>query len=60
MSYPRAVTICDVGTRDGFQIEHEFIPTATKIAVIDAIIAAGVYRISPHTASGRSRTPLAR
>jgi hydroxymethylglutaryl-CoA lyase len=45
MAYPKAVTICDVGTRDGFQIEHQFIPTATKIEVIDAIIAAGVRKL---------------
>lgn len=45
MSYPKAVTICDVGTRDGFQIEHQFIPTATKIEVINAIIAAGVRKL---------------
>ncbi|MBL8698418.1 MAG: hydroxymethylglutaryl-CoA lyase [Alphaproteobacteria bacterium] len=45
MSYPKKVTICDVGTRDGFQIEHKFIPTATKIEVINAIIAAGVRKL---------------
>jgi hydroxymethylglutaryl-CoA lyase len=26
------VTVTEVGSRDGFQIEREFIPTATKIA----------------------------
>lgn len=45
MTYPKAVTICDVGSRDGFQIEHQFIPTATKIEVIDAVIAAGVRKL---------------
>jgi hydroxymethylglutaryl-CoA lyase len=45
MPYPKQVTICDVGTRDGFQIEHAFIATATKIEVIDAIIAAGVPKL---------------
>jgi hydroxymethylglutaryl-CoA lyase len=45
MPHPKEVTICDVGTRDGFQIEHQFIPTATKIEVIDAIIAAGVRKL---------------
>jgi len=45
MAYPRAVTICDVGTRDGFQIEHDFIPTKTKIEIINAIIAAGVRKL---------------
>lgn len=36
------VKITEVGTRDGFQAEREFIPTADKIAVIDALIDAGI------------------
>jgi hypothetical protein len=32
MKLPRRVTICEVGTRDGFQIEPDFIPTELKIA----------------------------
>ncbi|CAK7061167.1 MAG: Hydroxymethylglutaryl-CoA lyase YngG [Desulfovibrio sp.] len=39
---PAAVTILDVTTRDGFQIQKEWIPTEFKTAVIDALIAAGV------------------
>ena len=35
MKLPKRVTVCEVGTRDGFQIEPEFIPTETKIALID-------------------------
>jgi hydroxymethylglutaryl-CoA lyase len=45
MPYPKAVAICDVGTRDGFQAEHAFVPTATKIEIIDAIVAAGVRKL---------------
>ena len=45
MAYPRSVRICDVGTRDGFQIEHDFIPTRDKVAIIDAIVAAGVRKL---------------
>jgi hydroxymethylglutaryl-CoA lyase len=45
MAYPKSVRICDVGTRDGFQIEHDFIPTRDKIATIDAIVAAGVRKL---------------
>ncbi len=45
MAYPKAVSICDVGTRDGFQAEHDFIPTATKVEIIDAIVAAGVRKL---------------
>ena len=36
------VKITEVGTRDGFQAEREFIPTADKVAVIDALIDAGI------------------
>ncbi|MEP7328867.1 MAG: hydroxymethylglutaryl-CoA lyase [Betaproteobacteria bacterium] len=36
------VSITEVGTRDGFQVEARFIPTAVKAGVIDALIAAGI------------------
>jgi len=36
------VAITEVGTRDGFQSEPEFIPTAVKAQVVDELIAAGV------------------
>jgi hydroxymethylglutaryl-CoA lyase len=36
------VTICEVGPRDGFQIEATFIPTARKIEIINALFAAGL------------------
>jgi hydroxymethylglutaryl-CoA lyase len=45
MAYPKRVTICDVGPRDGFQIEKEFIPTATKVEVINALIATGMRKV---------------
>ena len=45
MNLPARVTICEVGTRDGFQIEPEFIPTDEKIEVVDLLSAAGVPRI---------------
>jgi hydroxymethylglutaryl-CoA lyase len=45
MKLPERVTLCEVGTRDGFQIEPEFIPTDDKIAVVDLLSAAGVPRI---------------
>lgn len=38
----RFVTVTEVGTRDGFQSEKEFIPTETKAALINALINAGV------------------
>jgi hydroxymethylglutaryl-CoA lyase len=45
MRLPGHVTVCEVGTRDGFQIEPEFIPTAQKIEVVDRLTEAGVPRI---------------
>src|SRR5258706_12193946 len=45
MELPGSVTICEVGTRDGFQIEPDFIPTELKIEVVDRLSDAGVPRI---------------
>jgi hydroxymethylglutaryl-CoA lyase len=45
MKVPRHVTICEVGTRDGFQIEPDFVPTDSKIEVVNALAAAGLPRI---------------
>jgi hydroxymethylglutaryl-CoA lyase len=42
---PDRVTICEVGTRDGFQIEPAFIATEDKVAVVDSLSEAGVPRI---------------
>ncbi len=45
MTYPERVTIVEVGPRDGFQVEPEFIPTELKVEVINAIARAGVRKI---------------
>ncbi len=45
MRFPERVTICEVGTRDGFQIEPDFIPTELKIEVVDLLADAGLPRI---------------
>ncbi|MGI9333086.1 MAG: hydroxymethylglutaryl-CoA lyase [Gammaproteobacteria bacterium] len=42
---PKHVEITEVGPRDGFQAEAEFVPTEDKIRFINALIAAGVPRI---------------
>lgn len=39
---PTTVSIREVGPRDGLQAEHGFVPTATKIALIDALSRTGV------------------
>jgi hydroxymethylglutaryl-CoA lyase len=45
MQVPASVTICEVGTRDGFQIESDFIATEQKIEVVALLAGAGVPRI---------------
>jgi hydroxymethylglutaryl-CoA lyase len=45
MRLPDRVTMCEVGTRDGFQIEPDFIPTDTKVEVVNLLSDAGVPRI---------------
>jgi len=41
----RRVIVTEVGTRDGFQAERAFIPTAAKAAVVEALFDAGVRSI---------------
>ena len=36
------VTVREVGLRDGLQIEPGFVPTPTKVALLDALVAAGL------------------
>src|SRR6059036_503203 len=45
MKLPDRVTICEVGTRDGFQIEPDFIPTELKVEVVTLLAEAGMPRI---------------
>ncbi len=39
------INVNDVGVRDGFQIEKNFIPTETKIAIIDQLTTTGLAKI---------------
>ncbi|NNF03322.1 MAG: hydroxymethylglutaryl-CoA lyase [Rhodothermales bacterium] len=45
MKRPERVELCEVGPRDGFQFEEVFIPTRTKISIIEKLIASGLPRI---------------
>jgi hydroxymethylglutaryl-CoA lyase len=45
MKFPPRVFICEVGTRDGFQIEDGFIATEQKIAIVNRLGACGLPRI---------------
>lgn len=41
-TYPSRVSITEVGLRDGLQMESEFIPTETKLRLLEALMDAGV------------------
>jgi hydroxymethylglutaryl-CoA lyase len=45
MNRPARVEVTEVGPRDGLQAEAEFVPTETKINLINDLIAAGMPRI---------------
>jgi hydroxymethylglutaryl-CoA lyase len=45
MQLPERVTVTEVGTRDGFQIEPDFIATEQKVEVVNLLSEAGVPRI---------------
>ncbi len=45
MRLPSKVHILEVGPRDGFQAEHEWIPTERKIEIINALSRTGVPEI---------------
>jgi len=45
MAVPPKVSVIEVGPRDGFQMETVFIATAIKVAIINAVAAAGVTKI---------------
>lgn len=42
---PKAIEICEVAPRDGFQAEHNWIPTETKVAIIQQLASTGVKSI---------------
>ncbi|MDX2044054.1 MAG: hydroxymethylglutaryl-CoA lyase [Acidobacteriota bacterium] len=45
MNLPKQVTIMDVSPRDGLQSEVAFVPTEKKIALIEALVGAGIRHI---------------
>src|SRR3954464_5523885 len=45
MEFPEAVSIREVGPRDGFQNEPEVLPTAEKVRLIDMLARTGLRRL---------------
>jgi hydroxymethylglutaryl-CoA lyase len=43
--HPMRLYVNDVAVRDGFQIERNFIPTATKVELIDQLSRTGLHKI---------------
>ena len=50
----------EVATRDGFQIEPEFIPTDTKVALIDALSECGYAKIEVTSFTSPKAIPMLR
>ena len=42
---PTRLYINDVAVRDGFQIEKQFVPTATKVELINQLSRTGLHKI---------------
>lgn len=40
--FSKAIDICEVAPRDGFQAEHEWIPTETKLEIIRMLATTGI------------------
>lgn len=56
----RRIHFNEVATRDGFQIEPEFIPTDTKVALVDALSACGYAKIEVTSFTSPKAIPMLR
>jgi len=45
LALPTSVEIIEVGPRDGFQIQPDFIPTENKVRIIQSLIGTGIRRM---------------
>jgi len=45
MNFPKTITICEVGPRDGLQNEKELLSTEQKIELIEGVLSSGVSSI---------------
>lgn len=45
MNLPKKVTVVEVGPRDGFQSERQFIPTDKKVQIVNALLKTGLKHI---------------
>ena len=56
----RRVQLCDVGLRDGLQMEAQFVPTEDKIALVNALSAAGLAKIEVTSFTSPTAIPALR
>jgi hydroxymethylglutaryl-CoA lyase len=54
------ITICECFARDGLQHEDAFVPTDTKVALLESFVAAGFTRIEATSYSHPDRVPAFR
>jgi len=57
VSLPKEVTLIEVGPRDGFQFEKQFIPTELKSEIICSLVDAGLKHIQVASFVNPSRVP---
>lgn len=56
----RRISICDVGLRDGLQMEARFVPTEDKIALVHALSVAGLRKIEVTSFTSPNAIPALR
>jgi len=60
MNTPRRIYFNEVATRDGFQIEPNFIPTDDKVALVDALSDCGYAKIEVTSFTSPKAIPMLR
>ncbi len=56
----RRIALCDVGMRDGLQMESAFVPTEDKIALVNALSATGLAKIEMTSFTSPAAIPALR
>lgn len=56
----RRIALCDVGLRDGLQMEAQFVPTEDKIALVNTLSAAGLAKIEVTSFTSPTAIPALR
>ncbi|MBO9680127.1 MAG: hydroxymethylglutaryl-CoA lyase [Acidovorax sp.] len=56
----RRIALCDVGMRDGLQMESAFVPTEDKIALVNALSATGLAKIEVTSFTSPTAIPALR